>query len=97
MSASVFEVARLTLCFRGLLGVAEPILITGGRAMDQHTDVFVGIAVAKSRNAIAIADSERGGEVRYFGEVDAAPDAMRRAVQRITAKHSRRCLGPTLR
>ncbi len=57
--------------------------------MDQHTDVFVGIDVAKSRNAIAIADSERGGEVRYFGEVDAAPDAMRRAVQRITAKHGR--------
>jgi hypothetical protein len=47
-----------------LLGVAEPILITGGRAMDQHIDVFVGIDVAKSRNAIAIADSERGGEVR---------------------------------
>jgi hypothetical protein len=38
--------------------------------MDQHIDVFVGIDVAKSRNAIAIADSERGGEVRYFGEVD---------------------------
>jgi transposase len=52
-------------------------------------DVFVGIDVAKSRNAIAIADSERGGEVRYFGEVDAAPDAMRRAVQQITAKHGR--------
>jgi hypothetical protein len=75
--------------FRGLLGVAEPILIIGERVMDQHTDVFVGIDVGKSRNAIAIADSERGGEVRYFGEVDAAPDAMRRAVQRITAKHGR--------
>jgi hypothetical protein len=48
--------------------------------MDQHTDVFVGIDVAKSRNDIAIADTERGGEVRYFGEVDAATDAMRRAV-----------------
>ncbi|MEQ5789303.1 IS110 family transposase [Erythrobacter sp. NFXS35] len=57
--------------------------------MDQHIDVFVGIDVAKSRNAIAIADSERGGEVRYFGEVDAAYDAMRRVVQRITAKHGR--------
>ena len=59
MSASVFEVARPTLCLRGLLGVAEPILITGGRAVDQHIDVFVGIDLAKSRNAIAIADNER--------------------------------------
>jgi hypothetical protein len=57
--------------------------------VDQHIDVFVGIDVAKSRNAIAIADSERGGEVRYFGEVDAAPDAMRRVVQRIVGKHGR--------
>lgn len=57
--------------------------------MDQHTDVFVGIDVAKSRNAIAIADSERGGEVRYFGEVGAAPDEMWRTVKRITAKHGR--------
>jgi hypothetical protein len=46
-----------------LLGVAEPILITGRRAVDKHIDVFVGIDVAKSRNAIAIADSERGGDM----------------------------------
>lgn len=55
--------------------------------MGHHTDVFVGIDVAKSRNAIAIADYERGGEVRYFGEVDAEPDVMRRVVKRITDKH----------
>ena len=57
--------------------------------MDHHTNVFVGIDVAKSRNAIAIADCERGGEVRYFGEVDAASDTMRRVVQRIADKHGR--------
>ena len=57
--------------------------------MDHHTEVFVGIDVAKSRNAIAIADGERGGEVRFLGEVDASPEAMRRVVQRIAAKHER--------
>ncbi|GGZ15009.1 hypothetical protein GCM10011614_32380 [Novosphingobium colocasiae] len=57
--------------------------------MGHHTEVFVGIDVAKSRNAIAIADCEREGEVRFFGEVDAAPDAMRRVVQRIVDKHGR--------
>lgn len=55
--------------------------------MDHHTEVFVGIDVAKARNAIAIADGERGGEVRFLGEVDASPDAMRRVVQRIVSKH----------
>jgi transposase len=72
-----------------LLGLAEPILIAGERAVDHHTEVFVGIDVAKSRNSIAIADGERGGEVRFLGEVDASPDAMRRVVQRIAAKHGR--------
>jgi transposase len=57
--------------------------------VDHHTEVFVGIDMAKARNAIAIADGERGGEVRFLGEVDASLDAMRRAVQRIVAKHER--------
>jgi len=90
MSASACEVARPTLRSPRVARIlAEPILITGGRAVGHHTDVFVGIDVAKSRNAIAIADHERGGEVRYFGEVDASPDTMRRVVQRIADKHGR--------
>jgi transposase len=51
------------------------------------TEVFIGIDVAKARNAIAVADGERGGEVRFIGEVDASPDAMRRVLQRIAAKY----------
>jgi hypothetical protein len=50
-----------------LLGQAEPILTAGGRAMGDIIDIFVGIDVAKVRNAIAIADGERGGEVRFLG------------------------------
>lgn len=77
MSASAPEVARPTLRGRGLLGWAEPILIAGERAVDHHAEVFVGIDVAKPRNAIAIADGERGGEVRFLGEVDTSPGVMR--------------------
>ncbi len=57
--------------------------------MDYCTEVFVGIDVAKTRNAVAIADGERGGEVRYLGEVDASEESMRRLVKRIAAKHER--------
>ncbi|MFC3320365.1 IS110 family transposase [Mesorhizobium cantuariense] len=89
MSASVGEVARPTLRVRGLLGRAEPILITGGRAVADYREVFVGIDVAKLRNAIAIADAGREGEVRFFGEVDASDESMRRVVRRITAKFDR--------
>ena len=55
--------------------------------MGQSTEVFVGIDVSKTRNAIAVADGERGGEVRFLGEVDASDESMRRVVARITARH----------
>jgi transposase len=54
-----------------------------------YTEVFVGIDVAKARNAIAIADGERGGEVRFLGEVDASEESMRRVVKRIATQHDR--------
>lgn len=55
--------------------------------MGQSTEVFVGIDVAKERNAIAVADGERGGEVRFLGEVDTSPESMRRLIKRIAAQH----------
>ena len=45
--------------------------------------------VAKMCNAIAIADGERRGEVRFLGAVDASEQSMRRLIQRIAAKHER--------
>ena len=55
--------------------------------MGHFTGAFVGIDVAKVRNAIAVADGERGGEVRYIGEVDTSDESMRRAVNRIATKY----------
>lgn len=57
--------------------------------MEQHIEVYVGIDVAKLRNAVAVADGGRGGEVRFVGEVDAGDDSMRRIVKRIAAGASR--------
>lgn len=97
MSVSEAEAAPPTLHLRGLLAVARPFLIAGGRAVDNSTEVFVGINVAKARNAIA--DRERGGKVRSLGEVDASGEDMRRFVQKLAAKHGRSyfCyeIGPT--
>lgn len=53
------------------------------------SDVLVGIDVAKARNAIAVADGERGGDVRFVGEVDASEESMRRVVKRIAATSER--------
>ncbi|ABE63804.1 transposase IS116/IS110/IS902 [Nitrobacter hamburgensis X14] len=85
---SVFdgEVARPTLRVRGLLGQAEPILTTGGRAVQDYREAFVGIDVAKLKNAVAVADGGRNGEIRYFGEVESSDASMRRAIQRIASR-----------
>ena len=57
--------------------------------MAYYREAFVGIDVAKLRNAIAIADSGREGEVRFFGEVDASDQSMRRIIQRIAGRFDR--------
>lgn len=51
--------------------------------MSDCREAFVGIDVAKLRNVIAIAEAGREGEVRFFGEVDASDQNMRRVIQRI--------------
>ncbi len=57
--------------------------------MADYRQAFVGIDVAKLKNAIAIAESGRNEEIRYFGEVEASDASMRRVIQRIAAKFDR--------
>jgi len=38
--------------------------------MAHHREAFVAFDTAKLRNAVAIADAGRNGEVRYLGEID---------------------------
>ena len=54
--------------------------------MGHHTEAFVGIDTSKLRNAVAIADSGRGGEVRYLGEFPATEAAIRKLVAKLAAK-----------
>lgn len=54
--------------------------------MADYREAFVGIDVAKLKNAIAIAETGREGEVRFFGEVDASATGMRRVVERIVSR-----------
>jgi transposase len=62
-------------------------------------EAYVGIDVAKPRNAIAITEAGRKGEIRYIGEIDAWPESVKRLVVKFAPKHARlhRCYeaGPT--
>jgi transposase len=57
--------------------------------MKKLGEAFIGIDAAKARNAVAVADEGRDGEIRYLGEFDASPEAMRRLVQKLAAKYER--------
>jgi len=57
--------------------------------MLEDSEAFIGIDAAKSRNAIAIAEAGREGEIRYLGEVEATPQSMRKVVARLAAKYQR--------
>jgi hypothetical protein len=55
--------------------------------VDEHSEICVGLDVAKARHAVAVADGERQGEVRYLGEIDADPVSVRRMVARLEKRH----------
>lgn len=57
--------------------------------MEQHTEVFVGLDVAKARHAVAVAEDGRQGEVRYIGEIGADTDSVRRLVTKLEKRHGR--------
>ena len=57
--------------------------------MRHHTEAFIGIDTSKSRNAVAIAEGGRGGEVRYLGEFPATEAAMRKLVAKLAARYDK--------
>jgi transposase len=57
--------------------------------MADDSTVFVGIDAAKAKHAVALAESGRQGEVRYLGEIEASPEAVRKLITRLAARHGK--------
>ena len=57
--------------------------------MGHHSEVFIGIDTSKLRNAVAIAEGGRGGEVRFLGEFPATEAPVRKLVAKLAAKYRR--------
>jgi len=54
-----------------------------------HSEAFIGIDTAKLRNAIAVAEAGRNGEVRYLGEVDTSEAGTRKLVAGLSGRYRR--------
>jgi transposase len=57
--------------------------------MTNHSEAFVGLDTSKLRNAVAIADGGRAGEVRYFGEIENSGTATAKLVRKLASKYGR--------
>ena len=57
--------------------------------MGHHSEAFIGIDTSKLRNAVAIAEGGRGGEVRFLGEFPATEAAMRKLITKLAAKYDK--------
>lgn len=57
--------------------------------MVHHSEAFVALDTSKLRNAVAIADAGRNGEIRYLGEIDNTETATRKLVVQLAGKYAR--------
>jgi transposase len=55
----------------------------------EHGEAFVAFDTSKLRNAVAIADAGRSGEVRFLGEIDNTEAATAKLVRKLAARHER--------
>jgi transposase len=55
--------------------------------MSGYGDAFIGLDTSKAKNAVAIAEDGRGGEVRYLGEFENTAPATRKLVSRLAEKY----------
>jgi transposase len=55
--------------------------------VEHHNEVFVGIDTSKLKNAVAVAEAGRDGEVRYQGAFDSSAAVTRKWVARLAAKY----------
>src|ERR1700686_2688286 len=74
---------------RGLPGLTGQSLKQGGRVVNHHSGAYVGIDTSKLRNAVAVAEEGRGGDVLYLGEIDTTEAATRKLVTKLAAKYRR--------
>src|SRR6266568_5179915 len=57
--------------------------------MTNHSEAFVAFDTSKLRNAVAIADAGRSGEVRFVGEIENSGAATAKLVRKLAAKYER--------
>lgn len=69
----------------------EPSRASGmeGRAMGEHSEVYVAFDTAKLKHAVAVADGGRGGEIRFVGEIENRPATIERLIRKLARRYKK--------
>lgn len=54
--------------------------------MNQNNRLFVGLDVSKLKISVAVADGERGGEVRFYGDIASDPNSVTNIVEKLAKR-----------
>ena len=54
--------------------------------MEQYSGFFIGLDTSKLKISVAVADGERGGEVRFVGDISSEPGAVAAMVAKMSKK-----------
>lgn len=57
--------------------------------MSDHSEAYVAFDTSKLRNAVAIAEAGRGGEVRFYGEIENTEGSTAKLVRKLAGKYGR--------
>ena len=55
--------------------------------MDYQSVAYIGFDTSKTKHAVAVAEGGREGEVRYLGEIEAAPAAVERLLRKLARQY----------
>jgi transposase len=60
-----------------------------GRAMGEHSEVYVAFDTAKLKHAVAVAEGGRGGEIRFVGEIENRPATIERLIKKLGRRYKK--------
>jgi transposase len=60
-----------------------------GRAMGEHSEVYVAFDTAKLKHAVAVAEGGRGGEIRFVGEIENRPGTIERLIKKLARRYEK--------
>src|SRR4030095_324127 len=66
-----------------------PSLTHRGRAMRDDSEVYVGLDTSKLKISVALASAGRGGEGRFYGDIDSTPAAIEGLWHRLATRPQR--------